>query len=152
MTPPADPQIRTIETFIACWKKQDVAGILSLWSADFTQAISPSTLGIPEKSRAEAEYVFAKLTSVLHDWKLEIRDIVNDIEGRKVVIYSSSVASTPVPDAHWIMEYVTKLSFTEDGTKIKRLEETLDTAKFMDVFPKIAPLILANQSPIPLSY
>lgn len=76
--------------------------------------------------------------------QLEIRDVVNDINGRKVVIYSSSVASTPVPDAPWVMEYVTKLTFNEDGSKITKLEETLDTAKFLEVFPKIAPLIMGT--------
>lgn len=70
MSPPTDPQDRTIEAFVTAWKKQDLAGIFSLWSDDFKQGILPTTLGIPEKPRADAEYVFTKLTGVLSDWKV----------------------------------------------------------------------------------
>jgi hypothetical protein len=44
------------------------------------------------------------------------------------VIYAASFADTPFEDLKWKNEYAVFVKFTEDGKRISRIEEMVDTA------------------------
>jgi hypothetical protein len=67
---------------------------------------------------------------------LEIKEIVHDVAKGTAAVYATSLADTPLPGEKWTNEYSLFLSFTEDGTKISRLDEMVDTAFFNNLFPK----------------
>ncbi|KAK3680675.1 hypothetical protein B0T22DRAFT_531249 [Podospora appendiculata] len=136
MSATAPVQAATLDKFLAAWKSQNAEETVALWSDDFKQRLLPLSLGMPVKMRAEAEVVNAKLIENLTNWKLNIREIVHDAPRSTAAVYATSLADTPLPGEKWTNEYAIFVSFTEDGTKISRLEEMVDTAFYRDLFPK----------------
>jgi hypothetical protein len=50
-----------------------------------------------------------------------------------------------VPGERWTNEYSVFTSFSEDGTKITRLEEMVDTAFFQHFFPKFQQYLAGKE-------
>lgn len=67
---------------------------------------------------------------------MDIHSIVHDASRSKAVIYASSFADTPFGDFKWTNEYAVFLTFSEDGTQVRKLEEMVDTAFYRAFFPK----------------
>lgn len=70
MPAPAAFQADTLNKFLTAWKTQNVRDTVDLWSEDFTQRLLPLSLGLPPKSRSEAEMVNAKIVEHLTNWKV----------------------------------------------------------------------------------
>lgn len=66
-----------------------------------------------------------------------MREIVHDVARGTAAVYATSQADTPLPGEKWTNEYTIFISFTEDGTKVSRLEEMVDSAFYRDFFPKM---------------
>ncbi|KAK4233719.1 hypothetical protein C8A03DRAFT_47798 [Achaetomium macrosporum] len=142
MPAPAHIQAATLGKFLAAWNDQNAQDTIALWSDDFKQRLLPLSLGTPVQSRAEAEAIYPKLTGSLTNWKLEIREIVHDTARGTAAVYATSQADTPLPGEKWTNEYALFLSFTEDGTKVSRLEEMVDTAFYRHFFPKFQQYLM----------
>lgn len=67
---------------------------------------------------------------------MNIKNIVHDAANGTAAVYATSSADTPVPDEKWTNEYAIFLWLTEDGMKVKRLEEMVDSAFYQHFFPK----------------
>ncbi|MCJ1399415.1 hypothetical protein MMC11_002617 [Xylographa trunciseda] len=143
----AHVQAATLDKFLAAWKNQSAEDTVALWSDDFTQRLLPLSLGTPLNSRAEAEVVYPKLTESLKNWKLEIKEAVHDAARGTAAVYATSLADTPLPGEKWTNEYAIFLSFTEDGTKVSRLEEMVNTAFYRDFFPKFQQYLMEHGGP-----
>jgi hypothetical protein len=63
-------QSATLQRFLTAWKEKDVDGTIELWSEDFTQRLLPAALGVPTKSRSQAEMVYPSLMSSLKNWNV----------------------------------------------------------------------------------
>ncbi|KAL7783302.1 hypothetical protein V8C43DRAFT_185909 [Trichoderma afarasin] len=135
MPAPADVQTDTLNKFLAAWETNNIEDTVALWSDDFTQQLLPLSLGIPENSRAKAEIAYPRLMKNLTNWKVEVKNVVHDTARGTAVVYSTSLADTPVPGEKWTNEYGIFITFSEDGTRIKRLEEMIDSAFFGRFFP-----------------
>jgi hypothetical protein len=70
MPAPAAVQAATLDRFLLAWKNQNAEDTVALWSDDFKQRLLPLSLGIPSKSRAEAEIVNARLMQHLTNWQV----------------------------------------------------------------------------------
>jgi len=57
---------------------------------------------------------------------------VHDAAKSKAVIYATSKADTPFGDFKWTNEYAVFVTFTEDGEKVSKVEEMVDTAFFQE--------------------
>ncbi|KAL4815781.1 hypothetical protein BDW67DRAFT_185500 [Aspergillus spinulosporus] len=131
MPAPAHIQAATLDKFIAGWKTFTPEAWMASWSADCTQQILPFSLGVPARSRAEAQQVLPKLI------ELEIRKVVHDADRGTAALYVTSKADTPFEgDFKWTNEYAVFLTFTEDGQGICKMEEMVDTAFYRDFFPR----------------
>ncbi|KUI60106.1 hypothetical protein VP1G_11165 [Cytospora mali] len=136
MPAPAHIQAATLDRFIAGWKKWTPEDYLATWSDDCTQQLMPFSLGVPARSRAEVNVFLPKLMTVLTNYELETSRIVHDAANSKAVIYASSKADTLLGDSKWKNDFAVFLSFTEDGEKINRMEEMVDTAFYQEFFPR----------------
>lgn len=172
MPAPADIQTATLNKFLEGWERKSVKETMALWSNDFTQQLLPLSLGMPESSRAQAEMVYPMLMDSLTNWKVgmfssssnqrsiraiylhmrsvfqaETKQVIHDTARGTAAVYSITVADTPVPDGEkWTNEYSIFITFSEDGTRVSRLEEMIDTAFFTRVFPGIQQY-LAKKGP-----
>jgi hypothetical protein len=63
-------QAATLDKFLTAWKTQNAGDMVALWSDDFQQRLLPLSLGIPPKSRNEAEYYNGKLMTNLTNWEV----------------------------------------------------------------------------------
>jgi phosphoribosyl 1,2-cyclic phosphodiesterase len=68
---------------------------------------------------------------------LKINQVVHDAASGTAAVYASSNADTPFADEKWAMDYAVFLSFSEDGSKIDKMGEMLDTSAFKHLFPKL---------------
>ncbi|KAL7783869.1 hypothetical protein V8C37DRAFT_396641 [Trichoderma ceciliae] len=138
MPAPAEAQPATLKKFLGAWETNSVEDTMALWSDDFTQQLLPLSLGIPAKSKKQAEVAYPRLMKSLTNWKVEIKNVVHDTARGTAAVYSTVVADTPMPGGDkWTNEYGIFITFSEDGTRISRLEEMIDTAFFGRIFPSL---------------
>lgn len=66
--------------------------------------------------------------------QLNVHEVIHDPIKSKAAIYAMSEADTPYgdDDFKWSNEYAAFLTLNEDGTKIKKVEEMVDTAFFQE--------------------
>ncbi|KAL2808478.1 hypothetical protein BJX63DRAFT_436073 [Aspergillus granulosus] len=136
MPAPVHIQKETIDKFLTAWKDGRAQDTIALWSDDFEQRLLPLSLQQPSRPRAHAEFFYPKLVNNLTNWKLDIKHIVHDTTNGTAAVYATSSAETPIPGEMWTNEYAIFLSLTEDGSKVKRLEEMVDSAFYQHFFPK----------------
>ena len=152
----AEVQAATLDKFIAGWKEFTPESWMATWSEDCTQKMLPLSLGVPERSRTEVLGILPRLIGILKNYKvsnlrdnwspallcylfsaqLDIYEIVHDAPRNKAVIYATSNADTPFGDFKWTNEYAVFITFTEDGTQVKKFEEMVDTEFYKQFFPK----------------
>ncbi|PYH86366.1 hypothetical protein BO82DRAFT_350101 [Aspergillus uvarum CBS 121591] len=146
MTAPASIQAATLRRFISAWEKWDAQEWISTFSDDFQQVTLPHSLNIPVRSRKEVEIVLPALVATVRSYQLQIHHVIHDPEHHKAVVYAASTGKLPWGD--WNLEYAAFLTFTEDGRKIARLEEMLDTAFLQDFGPKFGKYLQENGGPV----
>ncbi|KAJ5952323.1 uncharacterized protein N7479_010736 [Penicillium vulpinum] len=147
MSDTAHIQAVTLDKFLTAWKDQAVEDTIALWSDDFKQQLLPSSLGVPSHSRAESEKIYPKLTGSLRNWKLDIKEVVHDVGRGTAAVYATSQADTPLPNEKWTTDFSIFLSFTEDGLRVNRLDEMVDSGFYADYFPKFQQWLRENMSP-----
>ncbi|KAI9648484.1 Monooxygenase dmxR10 [Ciborinia camelliae] len=136
MPAPTEVQAATLDKFIAGWKEFTPESWMATWSEDCTQKMLPLSLGVPARSRSEVLEILPGLVDILKNYRLDIREIVHDSPRSKAVIYAISYADTSFGDLKWTNEYAVFVTFTEDGTKVKKIEEMVDSAFYQEFFPK----------------
>ncbi|KAM5468800.1 hypothetical protein MauCBS54593_004795 [Microsporum audouinii] len=139
-------QAATLQRFISAWKKWDAQEWISTFSNDFEQVTLPLSQGIPSRSRTEVEVVLPALVATVKSYKLTIHHVVHDAGKNKAAIYAASKGD--LPWGNWDLEYSAFLTFSEDGEKVAKLEEMLDTAFLRDFGPKFQKHLQDNGGPI----
>ncbi|KAJ5816547.1 hypothetical protein N7447_008780 [Penicillium robsamsonii] len=135
MPAPAHIQGDTIDKFLAAWKDGNAQGTIGLWSDEFEQQLLPHSLQQPTRSRSHAEFFYPKLVNGLTNWKLDIKHIVHDAANGTAAVYATSSADTPIPEEKWTNEYAIFVWLSEDGLKVQRLEEMVDSSFYNHFFP-----------------
>ncbi|KIA75325.1 hypothetical protein HK57_00204 [Aspergillus ustus] len=142
MAAPAHIQKETLDKFLAAWQTGNAQDTISLWSDDFTQRLLPLSLQQPVQQRAHTEIFYPKLVGNLTNWKLDIKRIVHDTANNIAAVYATSTADTPIPGEKWTNEYAVFVALTEDGTRVKSVEEMVDSAFFQRFFPKFQKYLM----------
>ncbi|GIJ86546.1 hypothetical protein Asppvi_005435 [Aspergillus pseudoviridinutans] len=118
MPAPAPIQAATLQRFILAWKKWNAQEWISTFSDDFEQVTLPLT----------------------------IRHVIHDPGNNKAAIYAVSKGNLPWGD--WNLEYSAFVTFTEDGEKVAKVEEMLDTAFLQDFRPKYEKYLQDHGCPV----
>ncbi|EED13797.1 conserved hypothetical protein [Talaromyces stipitatus ATCC 10500] len=132
---PAHVQKETIDKFLDTWGNSKAQDTINLWSDDFEQRLLPFSLQQPVRRREHAEFFYPKLVNNLANWKVGIKHIVHDADKSTAAVYATSSADTPIPEEKWTNEFSIFMTLTEDGLKVKKLEEMVDSAFYQRFFP-----------------
>ncbi|KAF4213578.1 hypothetical protein CNMCM8980_001909 [Aspergillus fumigatiaffinis] len=155
MPAPADIQAATLNKFLAAWREGSAPDTMALWSDDFKQRLLPLSLGESSfRSRDQAALFYPGLVESLRNWEVRFCsfsqigvsysllvseyfiDLLAPEHWGTAAVYATSQADTPFPGEKWTNEYAIFLSFSEDGTKVSRLEEMMDSAFYQSFVPK----------------
>ncbi|KAL1854847.1 hypothetical protein VTK73DRAFT_8684 [Phialemonium thermophilum] len=131
----AEVQKATLDRFIQTWAEWSPDGFMETWTDDCTQQNLPFSMNSDVKTREQVKHFFPVLMSLLTNFKLTVHNVVNDVAGRKAVIYAITEADTPW--GPYKNEHAMFLWFTEDGGKVKKIEEMFDRVVMEDLLPKI---------------
>lgn len=66
---------------------------------------------------------------------MDIKNIVHDAPNGKAAVYATSSADTPIPGEKWTNEFAIFITLTEDGLKVDRLDEMVDSVFYQHFFP-----------------
>ncbi|KAJ4369765.1 Monooxygenase dmxR10 [Neocucurbitaria cava] len=64
---------------------------------------------------------------------LNVYEVIHDVAKGKACIYATSHADTPFGDFKWTNECAAFITLSEDGTKVQKIEEMVDTAFFAEM-------------------
>nr|POE78411.1 hypothetical protein CFP56_60643 [Quercus suber] len=148
----SNTQADTLNKFINAWQRWDASAMISLFSEDFVQITLPLALKIPARSRAEVQKTLPLLVDTVKSYnvrwifrvrlllrltlvQLTIHNVIYDKARNIAAIYAMSTGELPWDDV-WSMEYAAFVTFTEDGVKIAKLEEMLDSKEFQRFAPQ----------------
>ncbi|KAI1262154.1 hypothetical protein F5Y18DRAFT_161562 [Xylariaceae sp. FL1019] len=137
MSDSATPSKRrqTALAVIDAYNEWSIDAIMALRSDDCVQCILPKSLGRPEMTNEAYRAYFGAMIPLFTDFKVEIKDVFEDAAANKVVIWATSTASTPV--GPYANEYTLMLYFNEDGSRVVRFNEFVDSANSVTFFPKL---------------
>ncbi|KAK4504444.1 hypothetical protein PRZ48_005360 [Zasmidium cellare] len=133
MTSLSDCQRRTAVRLLEGWDEHTVDGLLRDRTPDCLNGALPKRLGRHGRSNDEIAGGIRKLSPLLDDVKMKIWNIISDPEQHQAVVHATAMGETPL--GFYENEHVFFLSFNEDGSKVNRVEEYVDTS-YSEAFVK----------------
>ncbi|MCJ1469623.1 hypothetical protein MMC07_008258 [Pseudocyphellaria aurata] len=109
---------------------------------DCIQQVSPKSLGHPPTDNAGFRRSVERVFPNLKNFTFTVGHITTDAESRRVVIQGSGRADTVV--GPYVNDFVFVLHATEDGTRLKMVEEFLDSAAITEWGRKLKAFHEAN--------
>ncbi|CAG9947783.1 unnamed protein product [Clonostachys rosea f. rosea IK726] len=128
---------RTATTFIDCCNKHTVDAILSLRADNCKHTHLPSSLDIGTYNNAEYGAFYGRFANMMKDctcWIVDDKEMVVDVESRKVVMHAKNKGNTPLGE--YENEYMWILTMTGDGKMIEEIVEFCDSAKAIELMKK----------------
>ncbi|OQO09962.1 hypothetical protein B0A48_04317 [Cryoendolithus antarcticus] len=116
----------------------DLDAVFALHTPDFTHTLLPAAIGGPPRNNAEARKHCEALKPIWKEYKITKRSEVHDAEEHRAALHTLTVAETTA--GHFEMEAMWMLHFNEDGTKLKGLEQLVDSRAVGELFEKIGAL------------
>jgi hypothetical protein len=129
---------KTATDYIDCCNKFTVDAVLSLRTDTCKHTHLPSSLGVPTYNKAEYGAFYGQFAGMMNGGSVRISDdkeMVVDVESRKVVMHTRIKTNTPV--GVYENEYMWILTMTEDGKMIEDIVEFCDSAKAVELMKKV---------------
>ncbi|CAF9922926.1 hypothetical protein IMSHALPRED_005803 [Imshaugia aleurites] len=105
--------------------------------------ILPSSLNRPPLNNEQYAAYFVPVMPAFKDFHMTARDIVVDETARKVVMHAFSTASTAL--GPYENEYTLILHMSEDGRKVEKFYEFVDSAYSVDYMARLRDSIVNQQ-------
>ena len=124
--------LQTARAVIASYESWTIDAILSYRAENCLQYILPTSLGIKPMNNAQYAAYFGLQIPLFRDFKLKVHDTFHDAATQKVSMWVTSNAMTDIGE--YRNEYMIVLHLNEEGTKVEKLLEYVDSAhsiKFM---------------------
>ncbi|KAF2820783.1 hypothetical protein CC86DRAFT_386832 [Ophiobolus disseminans] len=133
--PTLSSQKITAQTFIDAYNAWDIEAIMGYRSPECQQQALPSSMGKPAKNNAEYRRYLEKIIPLFLNFTVTVHEEFHDAEVRTSIIHASSRAITKI--GTYSNKYALFLSFTEDGKKITKIDEFVDSAYSAQFFGKL---------------
>ncbi|CAH0034169.1 unnamed protein product [Clonostachys rhizophaga] len=128
---------RTAINFIDRCNEHTVDAVLSIRTDTCKHTHLPSSLGIGTYTNVEYGAFYGRFADMMKDctcWIVDDKEMVVDVESRKVVMHVKNKGSTPLGE--YENEYMFILTMTGDGKKIEEIIEFCDSAKAIELMKK----------------
>ncbi len=113
------------QALVSAYKSWDLKEIMGVRSTDCVNSILPASLGRPAMDNEEYASFFAPNIPLFEGFHLTVHDTIIDEAARKVTMHLSSRATTAI--GKYDNEYMLTLHMTEDGQKVDRFVEFVDS-------------------------
>lgn len=145
---------KLVQAFNGTWDEQVLEAAMVARAPECVHYMLPRSLGFPAQNNEQWTAHFRSIIGTITDSKVSItcgsvwiyqvlimeQTTINDIvvapEERRVVIHSSVTASATV--GRFSNEYVWFFTFDQEGQKITRIDEMMDSAAVKDLYARRA--------------
>ncbi|KAL8944332.1 MAG: hypothetical protein Q9216_000517 [Gyalolechia sp. 2 TL-2023] len=126
---------QTAQTLISAYNAWDMEAIMDVRAPGCINYVIPTSLRRKPMNNEEYLSFFTLTMPAFQGFHLTVHDTVIDEPARKVVMHLSSTASTPI--GVYNNEYMLTLHMTEDGRKVDKFEEFVDSRYSADFMPRV---------------
>jgi ketosteroid isomerase-like protein len=129
------PQRQTADKLIAAFNRMDIPAIMSFRTPTCTRHLLPQSMKLAPQDNAVYEKSLHSLKTVFQNFNLDVHEVIEDVEARKVVMWLSARADTAAGE--YVNEYMWVLEFDESGEKVVEVKEFVDTVMQREFWPKL---------------
>ncbi|KAH9845793.1 Cytochrome-P450 [Teratosphaeria destructans] len=133
---PKSPQRATAEALVQAFNDMDIDRIIACRSRDCRRIILPASLRHPPTDNQQYERSLRQLKAIFHNFELTVRDWLEDVPARRIVMYLQARADTEAGE--YVNEYMWTLDFDESGERVVRSTEFVDAVVNVQFWPKLA--------------
>ena len=127
-------QRETADRLIAAFNAQDLPTIISLRTPTCLRNFLPASLNFPPQDNDAYLANLTSMKTLFTTFRLNVKDIVEDVEERKIVIFVSAEGETMV--GKYVNEYVWRMKCDEQGL-VEEWWEFVDVGMVRDFLPKL---------------
>jgi hypothetical protein len=129
------PQRQTADKLIAAFNRMDISAIMSLRTPTCIRHLLPRSMKLAPQDNVAYEKNLRSLEPVFQNFNLDVHEVVEDVEARKVVMWLSARADTAAGE--YVNEYMWMLEFDESGEKVVEAKEFVDSVMQREFWPKL---------------
>jgi len=126
-TSPLSTRRKTTLEILEAYESWSLDAIMSFRTPDCVHEVLPTSL--PQMDNEGYRTFFAAIMPRVWNFKLTIRDIIEDPEANKVVVFASSTADSKAGVGSYGQQYVLSFEFDEAETRIRKMVEFVDSKK-----------------------
>ncbi|KAK6429374.1 hypothetical protein LTR95_014478 [Oleoguttula sp. CCFEE 5521] len=127
----------TSNAFLAAFATWKTEPIMALRAPECVHDMLPASLNRPSKNNEQFRAYFNGVERAMHDVKMEMHDYFASVEDRRAWFHSTLTA-TAVDGEAYDNEYMFVLTFDEEGRKVTRVLEMLDSVKTQAIYARLA--------------
>ncbi|KAI7115138.1 hypothetical protein KC343_g18671 [Hortaea werneckii] len=117
------------------YERWEMDAVMAPRAHDCIHHLGPKSLARPLRNNEQYRAYFHTVQTLFQDFKIEVADQVFDEGQKKAALHVFGSATSPV--GKYEQEYTWFLTFSEDGTKVKRMEEMIDSAYLAEFFKRL---------------
>ena len=127
--------LETAHSVIAGFNTWTPESVMAFRAPNCLHQVLPASLGRRPLNNEEYAAYFIPLMPAFRKFQLTVHDVVNDEAARKVAMHVTSTAETDI--GKYKNEYMLILYMTEDGRKVQKILEYVDSSHSKDFFARL---------------
>ena len=117
--------------------------IMSYRAPNCIHQVLPLSLGRQPLNNEQYKAYFLPIMPAFKNFHVAVQSTVVDVEARQIAMHATSTATTELGEYN--NDYVLVLRMTEDGTKVERFEEFVDSKYSVEYLPKLREHLAGKQ-------
>ncbi|KAF1916292.1 hypothetical protein BDU57DRAFT_574111 [Ampelomyces quisqualis] len=126
----------TTQAVLDAYNAWDLEKILAFRAPNCQQQVLPASMGRPSMSNDEYRQRLKQLLPWFRKFTITVHAAVHDAEAHTCIMHATSTAETDI--GPYGNEYALVLNFTNDGNKVTKILEFVDSAYSIKFFARLA--------------
>ncbi|KAJ3496566.1 hypothetical protein NLG97_g2574 [Lecanicillium saksenae] len=135
MTTLREKQEATARALFDGYNQYEAEAVLAPRAPECIHSWWPTSMKRPSKTNDEFRQFFKPMEKTMKNYRCKIHKIINDPETHTLALYATGTGESAA--APYQGEYCFFLTFTEDGEKITRIEQFVDSAFAYNYLAKV---------------